>query len=111
MQPTYLTILCGQRAARLGGQIGGPQMFCRFRRLLYSQPHRVRSKWVKIQKCQPSYKCVHFCTQFLVGFKTNYCISAVWYGGDQPMALLRCSTMVTNTLLAFRSTIFRLLSS
>lgn len=39
---------------------------------------------------------VNFCTQYFVGacFRTNDCISAVWYRGNQPVALLRCSRML-----------------
>ncbi len=34
----------------------------------------------------------------------NYCISAAWHGGDQPVALLRCNEAQVALIAAFRST-------
>ncbi len=36
-------------------------------------------------------------------FCMNYCINAAWYGGDQPVALLRCNEAQVALITAFRS--------
>ncbi len=36
-------------------------------------------------------------------FCMNYCINAAWYGGDQPVALLRCNETQVTLITAFSS--------
>ena len=54
-----------------------------------------------IQKCQPTEKYAHLCTQYLVRalFAQITDIIAAWLGGDQPVALLRC---YESSIAAFR---------
>ncbi len=41
----------------------------------------------------------------LASFCMNYCINAAWYGGDQPVALLRCNEAQVTLITAFRSSV------
>ncbi len=54
--------------------------------------HKINKKGYFKHKCQASEKYVHFYEHSILGrgsFCMNYCINAVWHGGDQFVALLR----------------------
>ncbi len=68
--------------------------------------HKIHKKGYFEQKCQASEKYVHFHAQLgWASFCMNYCISAAWHGGDQPVALLRCNEAQVALIAAFRSSV------
>ncbi len=74
-----------------------------------SQKIRILQKIIKKgyfkQKCQAS-ESMFMSMHSILGwasFCMNYCINAVWHGGNPPVALLRCNEAQVALIAVFRS--------